>query len=62
LRALIFQQIFECIARGLRTPPSGKILPLRTPNCAAFEGAQMISRGIALAQLRSQQQAHKAFT
>jgi len=37
MRTLIFHELFECIARGLRTPFSGKNLPLRTPNCAAIE-------------------------
>jgi len=37
MRTLIFHELFECIARGLRTPFSGKSLPLRTPNCVAIE-------------------------
>jgi hypothetical protein len=31
LRAPIFQQLFECIARGLHTPLSVQKLPLHTP-------------------------------
>ena len=37
MRTLIFHELFECIARGLHTPFSGKSFPLRTPNCAAVE-------------------------
>jgi len=50
-----FSAIVCALRGGLRTSPSGENLPLRTPDCAAFEGAQIFSRGIALASLRSQQ-------
>jgi len=50
MRTLIFHELFECIARGLRTPFSGKSLPLRTPNCAAIEVRRAFSKALRIAQ------------